>query len=193
MRIDLGRIRDIPRGTVIAFVILLGGLLAAAWLVKDVAKREKAIELLRTEVDNTQAQADSLPKQIAEPLTAEQLSEKVGPLIISNEGLDEFREQLADAATDNHLDVRKLELKSVPVDPASAAGEDLTLLSLQITKYVLVTIEFQATYENAAKFMGALEQLPQRVLIKGAELRRDSAILPKISGTVTLQVYQNNS
>ncbi|MND02978.1 hypothetical protein D3C83_225800 [compost metagenome] len=64
---------------------------------------------------------------------------------------------------------------------------------MQITKYILVTIDFQATYEDASRFLGALEQLPQRVLIKGAELRRDPANLPKINGTVTLRLYQNNS
>jgi hypothetical protein len=193
MRIDLSRIRDIQRGTVITFAVLIAGILVSVWLVQDVAKREKELEALKTEVDNNQVQVNAAPKPAAAPLTPEQLSERMGPLIISNEKLDDFREQLASAATENRLDVRKLELKSVALDPASTDAEDIALLSLQISKYILVTIDFQATYENSARFLGALEQMPQRVLIKEAELRRDGGNIPNISGTVTLRLYQNVS
>jgi hypothetical protein len=193
MRTDLSRIRDIPRGTVIAFVVLIAGVFASAWLVKDVAKREKAIEVLKVEVGNNEIQANALAKSGTAPMTPEQLSEKMGPLIVSDDKVDDFREQLATAATENRLEVRKLELSPVTVNPASTEAEDLALLSLQISKYILVTIDFHATYEDSARFLSALEQMPQRVLIRGAELRRDAPNNPKISGTVTLRVYQNNS
>jgi hypothetical protein len=193
MPIDISRIRDIPRGTVLTFAVLIAGILVSVWLVQDVAKREKELEALKTEVDNNQVQANAAPKPGVAPLTPEQLSEKMGPLIISDEKLDDFREQLASAATENRLEVRKLELKPVALDSASTDPEDLALLSLQISKYILVTIDFEATYENSARFLGALEQMPQRVVIRQAELRRDPGKIPNINGTVTLRLYQNVS
>jgi hypothetical protein len=192
MRVDLSRIRDIQRGTVIAVLALIASVFVSAWLVKDVSQREKEIEVLKAEVDNKQAQANALPKP-ATPLTPEQLSEKMGPLLVPGDKVGEFQEQLASAATENDLEVRKLDLKPVSVDPASTEAEDVALISMQITKYILVTIDFHATYEDAARFLGDLEQLPQRVLVKGAELRRDAPNNPKISGTVTVRLYQNNS
>lgn len=193
MRIDLSRIRDIPRGAVITFVVLIAGILISAWLVKDVATSEKELEALKAQVDRNQVQANAVGKPGTALLTPEQLSEKMGPLIISDEKLGDFQEQLASAATENDLEVRKLELKPVPVDPNSTEAEDFALTSMQISKYILVTIEFHATYEDTARFLSAVEQMPQRVLIREAQFNRDAANNPKINGTVTMRLYQTNS
>ena len=75
-------------------------------------------------------------------------------------------------------------------EAASTAANTPVLQSLGVTEYTIITIDYVADYENAARFMGAIERLPQHVSIGAGEMRREP---PRVAGTLTLHVYRKGS
>lgn len=190
MRIDLNRIRDIDRTLVLTILTLAAGIAVSVWLVTDVGKREKAVDTLRAEVEQNEFQVAALPKETATPLSPEELAEKIQLLVAFPGAEDELREHLAMLSVEHHLDVLKIENAATPIDPAGTGTEIPLLLSLSVMSYTDITIHFRAEYEDAARFMDSVERLPQRAIIRTAELRRNP---PKVEGTLVLRVYQKGS
>jgi uncharacterized protein YoxC len=194
MRIDISRIREIDRNMVLIAVALIAGIAVSVWLIQGVSKEEKAVDALKGEVDTLQAQADAITKPTTSLLTPEQLSERISPLVVSKAfTVADLQQQVAEAATQNHLTGVQTKSQTVIVNATATEGEDLTLQAMGIARYFVLTVDFQATYEHASAFLNALEQLPQRVQINAAELKRDPPSIPKIQGTVTLRLYQKDS
>lgn len=187
MRIDLNRIRDIDRTIVLTILALAAGIAVSGWLVADVSKREKLVDTLAAEVAQKETQAGALPQDTAAPLSGEELAEKVLRLVAPAGAEEELREELAMLAAEHHLEGFKTESATTAVDPASADVENALLMSLGVPSYTDITIEFQAEYDEAARFMDAVEKLPQRVLIKTAEMGK---AYPKVGGRLILRAYQ---
>jgi hypothetical protein len=195
MRIDLSRLKGIDRNLILIVVALAAGIGISAWLVNDVSAREKAVDKLAQEVDANKRQVDSLPHQTAEPLTSEQLSEKVSPFFLPVGKEEELREELSRLAAEHHFSNVKIEMKPDDIDPAAKDGDDLFLASFGAKKRVEVSITFQAEYQDAAQFLGALQTLSQHVLVRDTNLNRGDipTMGARISGTIALRVYQKDS
>jgi hypothetical protein len=199
MRIDLKQqLKKIDRNAVLIVVALIAGIGISAWLIKDVSARQKAVDKLAADVDADKRQVDSLPPQTAQPLTPEQLSEKIGPFFLAGGTEEVLRADLANLAAEYHLSGVNINLdaKNVNDPQAPPDAEDSILASLGITKKVEVSISFQAEYQDSAKFLEALkQQLHQKVLIRGANLVRGEfpRMGTKVSGSVTLRLYQKDS
>lgn len=196
MRFDLKQLKNIDRNAILIVVALIAGIGISMWLVKDVSKRQKEVDQLAAEVDTSKQQVDSLPRQTTAPLTPEQLSEKIGPFFLPVGNEEALKEELARLASEHHLSVSSINLEIKPVnDPQAPDSEDPILASLGITKKVEVSISFQAEYQDSAKFLEALKELRQGVLIRGASFTRGEYPLmrTKISGSVSLRLYQKES
>jgi hypothetical protein len=195
MRIDLSRLKGIDRNLILLIVALAAGVGISYWLVNDVSRREKAVDKLAQEVDASKRQVDSLPQQTAQPLTPEQLSEKVSPFFLPVGKEETLREDLSRLAVEHHFSNVTIDLKANDVDPAAKEGDDPFLASLGAKKRVEVNIVFQAEYQDAAQFLGALKTLSQHVLVRNTTLNRGDipAMGSRISGTIALRVYQKDS
>jgi hypothetical protein len=195
MRVNLSFIKKIDRNLVLLVVALAAGVGISFWLVKDVSSREKAVDKLAQEVDANKRQVDSLPQQTAQPLTPEQLSEKVGPLFLPIGKEEELRAELANLAATHHFANVSINMNSEDVKADATEGDDSFLASLGAKKRVEVSIAFQAEYQDAAQFLGSLDTLSQRVLVKETNLKRGdiTTIGTKVSGTIALRVYQKDS
>jgi Tfp pilus assembly protein PilO len=190
MRIDLSRIRDINRTIVLMVVAVAAAIAISVWLIRDVGAREKEVDQLQAEVSQNESQAASLPQQSSTPLTPEQLAEKIQGLVIPRGAEQALQQELATIAETHHIEVRKITGEPTPVNPADTQGGNALLLAMGIASYIDITIEFDAEYEDAARFVEALENRPQRLLIQSLEMRRNP---PRISGRLALRAYQKGS
>jgi len=190
MRIELSRLKDIDRSAVIAIVALVVGVFGASWLVLETFKQENAVETLASEVGRKQLQVDVLPRQDNAAADAAEIDAQINRLFLPVGREGAIREQLARIAEENHLELQKVEYTAAVVDPASTNGDDPVLQSLGVSNYTLVTIDFRAEYEDVSRFIGAVEKMPQGVLVRSGDLRRDP---PRVAGTIALRVYQKGS
>jgi hypothetical protein len=190
MRFDLSRIREIDRSVVLTVVALLASIGISAWLVRDVSRRESDLQILGAEVSQTEAQVAGLPRQTASPLSEAELKEKTVRLVGPAGSEEELRAQLSSMAADHNLQNVKIDYKATTVDAANTDPANLLLQALSVQRYIDISIDFKADYIDAARFLDSVEKLPQKVLVRSADIRRDK---PQVSGSLHLRIYQKGS
>ena len=180
MRIELGRIKDVPRGIVIAGAALAFGAAACVWMFMDLSKREATIAQLSTEANAKQEQVNSIPP--LQPIRPDENSlELLNSMVMSQANEPELFEQLSRLASDNGL-----EEVTINSDPPTTI-EDPSLVALGINRQLNLKIDFKAEYPDAARFLGSIGSLQRSIVIRDVQLRRAP---PKVGATLSLQVYQ---
>jgi hypothetical protein len=175
------------RPTAFAVAAFIAGLAIFLWFVNGVSGRERNAATFAAEVDAIQAQVNALPKDAAAPMTPEQLEQQVQLLSISAGAGNNLRTQLARTAEAHNIEVRRATYATMALSSNSATGDELALLSLGIVDATVITLDYAADYSDAARFIGAIGRLPQRVFVVANEMHREP---PRTAGTLTLRVYQ---
>jgi Tfp pilus assembly protein PilO len=189
MRIDLSRLQDIDRITLVAGAVLIIGVLLSAGMFLDLTKRESAADKLSKEFHAREQQADALPKPgIATEGASNERLERFSSFIVQPALATQLLEDVSRLAAENNLaDVAVTSEEHVinTIDTDAAV-----LQSLGIVKYLTITMTFKSEYEDAAKFLGTVEHLPRPLMIRTVDMRREP---PRVAATVAMQVYEKGS
>lgn len=187
MRTDLKQ-SGVDSTRVFAVGALIAALAMSFWFVNRVSARERNAATFAAEVDAIKAQVDALPDASA-PMTPQELEQQVQRLSIDAQAASNLRTQLARAAAAHNIEVRRTTYATTPLSSNNASGDELVLSALGIVNTTVVTLDYAADYADAARFIGAIGRLPQRVFVVGNAMHRDP---PRTAGTLTLRFYQRD-
>ena len=180
MRIELSRIKDIPRTLVVASVTVLLGAAGCVWMFMDLSKRQTMIAQLGTEVDSKQQQVNAISP--VQPDPQDEFSQALlNNMMVSAADEPQLFEELSRLASENGL-----EEITINSDPPTTI-EDPALKSLGITRQLNLRMNFKAEYADAARFLGSIGRLQRSIVVRDVQFRRDP---PKLGATVAFEVYQ---
>jgi Tfp pilus assembly protein PilO len=190
MRIDIKKLIAVdPQtlkyiGIAVLCVAITGGLLF------DLKSRSARITQLAKDVEAKEQQAAGtrLPTQDQIRKNAEE-ERLFNSAIVGEESIPLVFEEITRAGSDHRVQMEiQSEEKTIPdapEDPVEASAR-----SLGVTRYLVVSVKFQAEYSDAAQFLGSISRLPHALALRSLELRREP---PLVSGTMRLHVYKRGA
>lgn len=171
---------------ILGTLVLLG---IAGGMVFDADRRTTEAITLRLEAERKEQEAST----IKIPTDAEQAQwaanqNQLSSLLLSDQEVPEFLEDVTRLANENHLQRLGINNQDKVIDPKQpGAPDDGKLLDVGIRRYLLVTLTFQSEYPDAARFLAAISQLPRPVEVQVVEMRRNP---PTVDMTLVLKVYK---
>ena len=177
---------------VIAATVLVIGIAASIWMFMDLSAKGKVVNTLAREVASKKQQVDQLPPSSGKPDTAEDagLAERFNRIVMAPDAIPQLQEQISQIAVENNLENFSISSDVTQLDTASTGIDANALTLLGVKRSVMISISFRADYADMARFLGAINKLPQSLIVRTVSLRR---LNPKLESTVAVQVYQRGA
>lgn len=170
---------------IIAFVLAVaasGGMLYRL----GTEKAQAASALADVERKEIQAQTSQMPS----PEDLEQWSsieQQLSSVLISDQTVPLFFEEVTRIGTQNGLQPT-INTEEKVLDPAkSPTPEEIKLMEIGITKYLLMTITFRGGYPEVARFLSEVSRLQRPVEFRNIRMRRAP---PFVDVSLTMHVYK---
>ena len=169
----------------IGTVLLLG---IAGWMIYDSNKRTKEAVTLRLDAERKEQEASTITIPSDQEQAKWQLQEKeLADLLITDQQVPEVLEDVSRLANENHLERLGINNEDKTIDAQPATPEDGKLVNVGVRRYLQVTLKFQSTYPDAARFIAAVTHLPRPVEVQVIDMRRNP---PTVDTILTLRIYK---
>jgi Tfp pilus assembly protein PilO len=171
---------------IIGTVLLLG---LAGGLMVDANRRTAEAVKAKTKVDREEQEVAVVTIPSEQEQAQWSIKEKeLAARLLPDQQVPAFLEDITRIANENHLERLGINNEDKTIDPNQPrTPEDGKAAAIGIRRYLLVTLKFQSTYPDAARFLSAVSRLPRPVEVQTVDMRRNA---PTLDVTVILKVYK---
>jgi hypothetical protein len=190
MRIDIKKLIALDSQTLKYAAVVLVCTAISAGLFWDLGSRSTRIREMTRNVEAMEGQAAGTQFPDEDQLRKNAEEERLfNTAIVGEESIPLVFEEITRTGSDHRVQMEiQSEEKTIPEtseDPMEANAR-----ALGITRYLIVTVKFQAEYADAAQFLGSISRLPHAVPVRSLDIHRSP---PMINGTLRLHVYKRGA
>ena len=190
MRIDIKKLIAVDRHTLKYAAVVLVCAAISAGLLFDLNSRNTLIKELTRNVEAMEGQAagTQFPGEDQIRKNAEE-QRQFNSAIVGEESIPLVFEEITRAGSDHRVQM-EIQSEEQTIAETSEDPTEAGARALGITRYLIVTVKFQAEYADAAQFLGSISRMPHAVPVRSLEIHRSP---PLISGTMRLPVYKRGT
>jgi Tfp pilus assembly protein PilO len=174
-------------------LLIIASVLVCGMLFYDLNRRNGDLDRLAREVEAKEAQTAGVQFPSAAEQREWSLNEELFErVMLGDESVPLLFAEITRIGSENNLQRMGINTEEhTTSEPASsdraAPGNNAALLAAGVNRYSAVTIRFQGTYSDTARFVDSISRLPYSVSIQSIDLRRAQ---PLPDATIVLHVYK---
>jgi Tfp pilus assembly protein PilO len=174
---------------------LIGTLLAlalAGGMLLDGSRKSAEAAALRQEVERKELEAETIQVPTPEEQAGWAESERrLASVLLSDAEVPQFLADVTRLADQYKLQRFNINTEDKVLDPNQpATAEETRMVIVGIRRYLLVSIRFAGDYADAARFLGAVSQLPRPIEFQTVDMQRNP---PWINVNLILKVYKQEA